>query len=256
MLSFRNQFKFLLIAVLITAQMLVAQTAEPKQTDVEIVPPPDSLIQPFQSYLVRSALIPGWGQVEQGNNLRGAIIYSLTVASVYNTWYNLYWYDKTGRYDYRTRAKTWAAVGVQTYLFNMLDIVNSYHRKDLEPWPEVMFADKPMRSPWGAVTRSAMIPGWGQVYNDEYLKAGIALLLVADFGRKVYVNNIRYQRTGIKAYRDWRMTNSWYLGLTYFLAMVDSYVDAYLYRFDDMMELTMILEPVGTGVGFKANVRF
>ena len=39
------------------------------------------------------------------------------------------------------------------------------------------------KSPWGAVLRSAIIPGWGQIYNESYIKApviwGIGAGLVA-----------------------------------------------------------------------------
>ena len=29
------------------------------------------------------------------------------------------------------------------------------------------------KSPWGAVGRSAIIPGWGQIYNESYWKAPV-----------------------------------------------------------------------------------
>ena len=101
-----------------------------------------------------------------------------------------------------------------------------------------MFSDYPLKSPWGAVARSAMLPGWGQLYNEEYIKSVITFGIVFDFARKVYINNQRYQDTGSKFQLDRRIVNSWYLGLSYFLVMVDAYVDAYLYNFDRSMQLT------------------
>jgi len=34
-----------------------------------------------------------------------------------------------------------------------------------------LLSDEPLKSPWGAVARSAVLPGWGQVYNEQYWKA-------------------------------------------------------------------------------------
>jgi len=108
------------------------------------------------------------------------------------------------------------------------------------------------KSPWGAVWRSAVIPGWGQFYNESYWKiplfAGAIGGLV--FGWKYY--NTRYDKyrnlfdnsrsissdLGNTAYlqqrdfyRDQRDLLAIYIGLTYFLNLVDAYVDAQLFDF-------------------------
>jgi hypothetical protein len=101
------------------------------------------------------------------------------------------------------------------------------------------------KSPWGAVARSAIIPGWGQVYNESYWKAPVVWGVMGWF---VYVwidNNNKYidyknlySTTGISDhkeyrdfYRDQRDEFAIYLVLTYFLNLVDAYVDAHLFDF-------------------------
>ncbi len=102
------------------------------------------------------------------------------------------------------------------------------------------------KSPWGAVLRSALIPGWGQIYNESYIKApiiwgGIAALVL---GWRFY--NVRYKTYGnlysqnldtrYKTVRDFyhnqRDLISIYIGLVYVLNLVDAYVDAELFDFN------------------------
>ncbi len=102
------------------------------------------------------------------------------------------------------------------------------------------------KSPWGAVIRSAVIPGWGQIYNESYLKApiiwGIGAWLTFNWVqnnnsyhqyRTLFAENIN--NTSYKTirdfYRDQRDMMSIYLGLTYILNLVDAYVDAQLFDF-------------------------
>jgi hypothetical protein len=101
------------------------------------------------------------------------------------------------------------------------------------------------KSPWGAVARSAIFPGWGQIYNESYWKAPVVWGVMGWF---VYVwidNNNKYidykklySSTGISDhkeyrdfYRDQRDEFAIYLVLTYFLNLVDAYVDAHLFDF-------------------------
>lgn len=108
------------------------------------------------------------------------------------------------------------------------------------------------KSPWGAVLRSAVIPGWGQIYNHSYYKApivwGVSAWLVYNWiqNNNQYKN---YQRQYINLqqvyspsqiteykrirdeYRDQRDLFSIYMGITYVLTLVDAYVDAHLFDF-------------------------
>lgn len=102
------------------------------------------------------------------------------------------------------------------------------------------------KSPWGAVLRSAIIPGWGQFYNESYWKIpviwGISGYLVYIWieNNNLYKDNRDlYIQTGVDRYkrfrdfyRDQRDQFAIYIVLTYFLNLVDAYVDAHLFDFN------------------------
>jgi hypothetical protein len=101
------------------------------------------------------------------------------------------------------------------------------------------------RSPWGSVLRSAVLPGCGQIYTGNYLKApliwGIAAWLIYNWE----MNNRNYKQSKdfyaqtnntdyisiIKFYQDQRDLFAIYMGLTYLLNLVDAYIDAQLFDF-------------------------
>jgi len=101
------------------------------------------------------------------------------------------------------------------------------------------------KSPWGAVLRSALIPGFGQIYNESYWKAPIIWGLAGWFiynwndlnnlykdNQELYkLNNQSIYRIRRDFYRDQRDKFAIYLGLLYFLNLVDAYVDAHLFDF-------------------------
>lgn len=100
------------------------------------------------------------------------------------------------------------------------------------------------KSPWGAVLRSAILPGWGQIYNESYLKApiiwGVSSWLVFNWiqsnnqyqdYKNLAVNNQRFIITRDE-FRDQRDLFVIYMGLTYLLNLVDAYVDAHLFDFN------------------------
>lgn len=102
------------------------------------------------------------------------------------------------------------------------------------------------KSPWGAVARSAVIPGWGQFYNESYWKIpliwGTAAWFVYNWvdNNKLYKNykslyqtsELEYYRRLRNFYRDQRDKFTIYLGLLYLLNLVDAYVDAHLFDFN------------------------
>lgn len=107
------------------------------------------------------------------------------------------------------------------------------------------------KSPWGAVVRSAILPGLGQIYNETYWKTPIIWGLLGWFGYNWWQNNLSYKdykKMYIQSidsgnenflykrirefYRDQRDLFAIYFGLTYFLNMVDAYVDAHLFNFE------------------------
>lgn len=101
------------------------------------------------------------------------------------------------------------------------------------------------KSPWGAVLRSAIIPGFGQIYNESYWKVpiiwGLAGWFIYNWSdlNKLYkdnqalyqINNQSIYKLRRDFYRDQRDKFAIYLGLLYFLNIVDAYVDAHLYDF-------------------------
>jgi len=101
------------------------------------------------------------------------------------------------------------------------------------------------KSPWGAVGRSAILPGWGQIYNESYWKAPVIWGVMGWFIYGWIDNNNNYKdyknlyiQTGDETYinyrdfyHDQRDEFAIYLVLTYFLNLVDAYVDAHLFDF-------------------------
>jgi len=110
------------------------------------------------------------------------------------------------------------------------------------------------KSPWGAVARSAILPGWGQYYNESYWKIPLVwgFLGYYTYGwiqsnndyktyQDLYTKSLAENYTGVSSsvllrerefYRDQRDLFAVYFGLAYFLTLVDSYVDAHLFDFD------------------------
>lgn len=116
--------------------------------------------------------------------------------------------------------------------------------------PDSIFVMK--KSPWGAVLRSAILPGWGQFYNHSYWKipfiwGGTAALVYGWVDRNNLTVKYRdlYNQSliqdpqgdsGLKElrefYKNQRNAFAVFIGLTYFLNLVDAYVDAHLFDFD------------------------
>jgi len=109
------------------------------------------------------------------------------------------------------------------------------------------------KSPWGAVGRSAILPGLGQIYNESYWKAPVIWGFLGYFisvwinqnnlykeNRDLYEDSIsdtnpygneEYLRLR-EFYRDQRNDFAIYIVLTYLLNLVDAYVDAHMFDFD------------------------
>ncbi len=100
-----------------------------------------------------------------------------------------------------------------------------------------LLSDETLKSPWGAVARSAVLPGWGQVYTENYLKAALFFSINAFFVYQIYRYEMLWRDGKNEAYRIKRNQHTWYFALSYLLTMVDAYVDAYLYKFDDAMNI-------------------
>jgi hypothetical protein len=115
------------------------------------------------------------------------------------------------------------------------------------------------KSPWTAVGLSAALPGAGQIYTKNYWKVPVIWGLGGYYMYEWFKQNDKYKdyRARYAAsvtpttpngseqllnnrdfYRDQRDSFAWYMGVLYFLNLVDAYVDAHLYDFDVSPELT------------------
>lgn len=124
------------------------------------------------------------------------------------------------------------------------------------------------KSPRSAMIRSLVFPGLGQIYNEQYIKAGIVLagqsVLI---GLRFYYNNKANESIDPmdrEFYKDRRNLTYWLMGATVLLSMLDAYIDAHLYDFDTGPELALrtgVLrsESVvsrGPNLGFSLRVKF
>jgi len=122
------------------------------------------------------------------------------------------------------------------------------------------------KSPMGALWRSFILPGWGQIYVENYWKAPI---FIAGLGASVYFivwnnNKFNYYQSQYdelkqnepentlaldklmsqkEYYRDNRDKSYFLLGVTYILAAIDAYVGANLFDFNVNDNLNMRLMP-------------
>jgi hypothetical protein len=96
--------------------------------------------------------------------------------------------------------------------------------------------------------KSMLVPGWGQITNERYIKAAFAIGLEAWFLTGTLVNwskankaldRFRADPGDIQAFNDYqfywgnRSDFIWLLGLTVFVSMFDAYVDAHLIPYQE-----------------------
>ncbi|OGC88965.1 MAG: hypothetical protein A2142_04180 [candidate division Zixibacteria bacterium RBG_16_48_11] len=105
------------------------------------------------------------------------------------------------------------------------------------------------KSPSGALFRSLFVPGWGQLYNQKYVKSAVVFLGEGSLiGLVVYewaqiekhkdnfmketdpfLKDLEFQR--FQLHEDNRNAYLWFLAGAAFISMWDAYVDAHLYNF-------------------------
>lgn len=149
--------------------------------------------------------------------------------------------------DYSNYLKSLIKIIISAILISIILPLNLYPQdKDTISTPEktdtVFIMQK---SPWGAVLRSAVVPGWGQLYNESYWKipviwgfAGWFIYNWINTNDKYITNQDIYIQTNEDIYRrrrdfyrDQRDNFAIYMALTYLLNLVDAYVDAHLFDF-------------------------
>ena len=132
------------------------------------------------------------------------------------------------------------------------------------------YPGKPLKSSTGAVFRSLAVPGWGQLYTENYWKAAAFLLVEGGLAAGISWNNDRmlakmkatpdtiFTEQDLfrdeKFYRNQRNSLIWWLAGTILLSMGDAYVDAHLYGLDWSPEISM--DRRGVSGGLAVAVRF
>jgi len=144
-------------------------------------------------------------------------------------------------------------------------------------------------SPRTALIKSAIIPGWGQLYVRKPAKAAIYVTLEAyHIYRMIEYNSIykyiketkntigvnmwnsliesdkKDQVESVTGYeleintwraREKRNKYAWWCAGIYFIGMLDAYVDAHLYYFpSENIELVMDTQTMGVGLNFSCNI--
>lgn len=95
--------------------------------------------------------------------------------------------------------------------------------------------------------RSAILPGWGQWYNNQKIKAGIAFFAEAGLiGNAVALNQkvVSAETEDERLfYESNRSLSVWLAAGIYFIVIFDAYVDADLSDFDIGTDLTVTPAP-------------
>jgi len=97
------------------------------------------------------------------------------------------------------------------------------------------------KSPTGALIRSAVFPGWGQMYNGKWFKAMLVVGIETGLAGNAMLMNQKIIQSQTADERDFyrhhRGTFIWWFAGVYFLNMLDAFVDAHLFEFDVSPEL-------------------
>ena len=88
------------------------------------------------------------------------------------------------------------------------------------------------RLPKKAVIYS-IIPGGGQIYNRQYLKAALVLGAEIYSAYNFQVSRDNYNSTGLESYRQDRNKYAWWMGFAYIYGLLDALVDSHLSAFDE-----------------------
>jgi len=109
--------------------------------------------------------------------------------------------------------------------------------------------------------RSLAVPGWGQYYNRQYVKAALAFGAEAGLvAASIYWNQKARgadDRELKLFYQTNRNTANWFLLGTILLSMLDAYVDASLSDFDESPDLSLAPSPqlVNRSQGLKLTIK-
>lgn len=130
------------------------------------------------------------------------------------------------------------------------------------------------KSPTNAMLYS-IVPGGGQIYNEQYWKAGIVIGGLSGLGTSVIYWNNKFNDTKLRInalgedpdeaeldllkrrrefYRDYRDQMAVYFFAFYMASIIDAYVGAQLYEFETGEDLSLnfgVIRPGFNGVSLK-----
>jgi hypothetical protein len=112
-----------------------------------------------------------------------------------------------------------------------------------------------IHNPSGAMWRSMLLPGWGQLYNGKYLKAliiggGEIGLIWGIYAQHQRLQDARKANDEIAEnfYRDDRNRLTWWLVGTILYSMADAYVDGQLWNYDLSDEISLVMSAEGIAI--------
>ena len=115
-----------------------------------------------------------------------------------------------------------------------------------------------IKSPKTAMIYSAVFPGLGQLYNGKKLKA--VIFFGGEFGllaNSIYLNQ-QYKKSIFEYDKEFYLNNrnlsTWYLVGAVLFSVIDAFVDAHLYNFDESPDLSLNMTPFGEDSGLMLTV--
>ncbi len=226
----------------------------PIKAEAQDVSKRDTTVQPSNTgQIIKSLFIPGWGQVNQERLSEALFFYFSTSVYYYRTIFHYYHFKENNSPRHKNLFKINLYAALFLHGLNVMDAVTHTNSRG---WQGGLLSDKPLKSPWGAVSRSAMLPGWGQLYNGSYWKAAGYFLTDAYFIYKIREADVAYHRDGSSTLREERSRYSWYFGIAYLMTMADAYAGAYLYKFEKAMKMTIMPVIEKDKLALELYVRF
>ena len=112
-----------------------------------------------------------------------------------------------------------------------------------------------VKSPKGAMLRSLIVPGWGQLYNGKWFKALAAAGAEIGLVTNAVIQNQYAVRSSTQLerefYQDNRRLSLWWFGAVLLYSVADAYVDAQLYQFDESPGLSLYQHNESIGLSIR-----
>lgn len=107
-----------------------------------------------------------------------------------------------------------------------------------------------------AMLLSAVIPGGGQFYTTNYLKGILFVGTEVTLSCLAIKDHLDYQETNDLNLKNRRNNLLWWIATVKLLSIADAYVSANMYKFKDMMRLTVAYDRNKNGftIGVKTKI--